>query len=85
MEALIGAISGLGTAITGLGIVLWRLQSANRQNGHHQSEELQLLRNIDEHLKRAMEEQRRIHESWQQALSIISADLAFLKGRAERG
>ena len=50
-EALIAALSGVGTAVAGLTAVLWRLQRANSNNGHqqtsHQLEEIRLLTNID--------------------------------------
>lgn len=51
MEALVGAISGLGTAMTGLGYILWRLRQSHRANGSHQEEELVLLRSIDDGVK----------------------------------
>ena len=82
MEPLIGALSGLAVAITGLGGVLWRAQQASRQNGHHQSEELRLLRSIDQRLGDAVAARTLIDQGHTASLSGLAQDLAFLKGRA---
>ena len=91
VEPLIGAISGLGTAISGLGVVLWRLNHGQRANGQHQDSELRLLREIRQVLfdnsvalgavasaaAAAAASQAQVAT----ALSTISGAIEYLKGR----
>ena len=85
MEVLAGALSGLGVAITGLAGALWRLQRANRQNGHHASEELRLLGSIDKQLgaigTAQTENQKQLVTAW----SKVDTALAVLLDRPRSG
>lgn len=82
-EAVVGALSGLAVAISGLGGVLWKMSQSNRSNGNHQSEELRLLRSIDGQLSSGLRQQIESLKTLEGHMSDISGGIEFLKGQGQ--
>lgn len=85
MEVLAPALVGLAGAIAGLAGALWRLQRANRQNGHHASEELRLLGSIDKQLGSIGTAQTENQKQLVGTLSKVDSALAVLLDRRRSG
>lgn len=76
MEPLVGALSGLATAIVGLSAMLWKVN----QNGHQNNDTIQKILGL---IEQEMVERRETRKEMMGSFKDIAESLGYLKGRRD--